>query len=103
MGKKTLDERIKNLKKDYVKKDSKLKDNMPMGYKVLSEIIASLFLGGFLGYGFDRLCDTSPWGLIVIMLLFISGAVYNILKHLGKIKFDVNAMDKVPEIEEENK
>src|SRR6195952_2653183 len=47
---------------------------MAMGFRLSSELVAGVLVGAGLGWGFDRLLSTSPWGLIVVLLLwFLSG------------------------------
>src|SRR5712675_299155 len=49
---------------------------MAMGFRLSSELVAGVLVGAGLGWGFDRLLSTSPWGLIVFLLLgFIAGVV----------------------------
>jgi ATP synthase protein I len=49
---------------------------MALGFRLSSELIAGVIVGGLLGWGFDRLLSTSPFGLIVFVLLgFIAGVV----------------------------
>ena len=46
------------------------------GFRLSSELIAGVVVGALIGWGFDRLLSTSPFGLIVFLLLgFVSGVV----------------------------
>jgi ATP synthase protein I len=40
-------------------------------------------VGAGLGWGFDRLLGTSPWGLIVLTLLGFAAGVYNMMRAMG--------------------
>ncbi|MEM9734599.1 MAG: AtpZ/AtpI family protein [Pseudomonadota bacterium] len=51
--------------------------------KLSSEFIAGIIVGGVLGYGFDALLGTSPWGLIVFLLLGFAAAVLNVMRAAG--------------------
>src|SRR4030095_3823119 len=42
---------------------------MALGFRLSSELIAGVVVGAVIGWGFDRLLSTSPWGLIVFLLL----------------------------------
>ena len=42
---------------------------MARGFRLSSELVAGVFVGAAIGWGFDRLLSTSPWGFIVFLLL----------------------------------
>ena len=47
---------------------------MARGFRLSSELIAGVVVGAVIGWGFDRLLSTSPFGLIVFFLLgFVAG------------------------------
>src|ERR1700682_5762273 len=47
---------------------------MARGFRLSSELIAGVVVGAGIGWGFDRLLSTSPFGLIVFFLLgFVAG------------------------------
>ncbi|MFP3944146.1 MAG: AtpZ/AtpI family protein [Alphaproteobacteria bacterium] len=51
-------------------------------YRLGSDIIAGLLAGAILGWGLDQLLATSPWLLIVCMLLGFAGGVTNAIRQL---------------------
>src|SRR5438034_11083375 len=56
---------------------------MALGFRLSSELIAGVVVGAVIGWGFDRLLSTSPFGLIVFFLLgFVSGVV-NVVRSAG--------------------
>src|SRR3977135_45795 len=56
---------------------------MAHGFRLSSELIAGVVVGAVIGWGFDRLLSTSPFGLIVFFLFgFFAGAV-NVGRHAG--------------------
>src|ERR1700743_3378230 len=49
---------------------------MGVGFRLSSELVAGVVVGAVIGWGFDRLLSTSPFGLIVfVMLGFVAGGV----------------------------
>ena len=56
---------------------------MALGFRLSSELIAGVVVGGLLGWGFDRLLSTSPWGLIVFVLLGFIAGVVNVVRSAG--------------------
>ena len=56
---------------------------MAMGLRLSSELVAGVLVGAGLGWGFDRLLSTSPWGLIVFLLLGFTAGVINVMRTAG--------------------
>ena len=56
---------------------------MAMGFRLSSELVAGVLVGAGLGWGFDRLLSTSPWGLIVFLLLGFTAGVINVMRAAG--------------------
>jgi len=56
---------------------------MAMGLRLSSELVAGVLVGAALGWGFDRLLSTSPWGLIVFLLLGFTAGVINVMRSAG--------------------
>ena len=48
-----------------------------------SEFVAGVIVGGGLGWAFDKGLGTSPWGLIVFLLLGFGAGVFNVLRSAG--------------------
>ena len=53
--------------------------------KLSSEFIAGIAVGAGLGWMIDRLAGTSPWGLVVFLLLGFAAGVLNVLRSVGKV------------------
>lgn len=51
--------------------------------RVASDLVGGVIVGAALGWGFDRLFDTSPWGLIVLFLFGFAAGLRNVLKSTG--------------------
>jgi ATP synthase protein I len=56
---------------------------MAVGLRLSSELVAGVLAGAALGWGFDRLLSTSPWGLIVFLLLGFIAGVINVMRAAG--------------------
>ena len=56
---------------------------MALGFRLSSELIAGVIVGALLGWGFDHLLSTSPWGLIVFVLLGFIAGVVNVVRSAG--------------------
>lgn len=53
--------------------------------KLSSEFISAIVVGVILGYLFDRFLGTSPWGLIVFLLIGFCAGVLNVLRSAGVV------------------
>jgi ATP synthase protein I len=53
--------------------------------KLSSEFIAGVAVGAGLGWLVDRLAGTSPWGLIVLLLLGFGAGVLNVMRSAGVV------------------
>lgn len=53
------------------------------GLRLSSELIAGVVVGAVLGWGFDRLLSTSPFGFIVFFLLGFAAGVVNVVRSAG--------------------
>ena len=53
--------------------------------KLSSEFIAGVVVGAGLGWIIDRWLGTSPWGLIVFLLLGFGAGVLNVMRSAGVV------------------
>lgn len=53
--------------------------------KISSEFIAGILVGGGIGWIFDQWLGTSPFGLIVFLLLGFAAGVLNVLRSTGYV------------------
>jgi ATP synthase protein I len=53
--------------------------------KVSSEFIAAILVGVALGALIDKIAGTSPWGLIILLLLGFIAGILNVLRNAGLI------------------
>ena len=53
---------------------------MARGFQLSSKLIAGVVVGAGIGWGIDRLLSTSPFGLIVFLLLGFTAGVVNVIR-----------------------
>lgn len=53
--------------------------------RLSSEFIAGILVGAALGWAIDYMAGTSPWGLIVFLLLGFGAGVLNVLRSAGVV------------------
>lgn len=56
---------------------------MAIGFRLSSELVAGVVVGAAIGWGFDRFLSTSPFGLIVFLLLGFTAGVVNVVRSAG--------------------
>jgi ATP synthase protein I len=56
---------------------------MARGFRLSSELIAGVVVGAVIGWGFDHLLSTSPFGLIAFFLLGFVAGVVNLVRSAG--------------------
>ena len=56
---------------------------MALGFRLSSELVAGVVVGAGIGWGFDRLLSTSPFGFIVFLLLGFVAGVVNVVRTAG--------------------
>ena len=53
---------------------------MSLGFRVLAEFVAAALVGGFIGWAIDNWLGTTPFGLIVFLLLGTAAGFWNVYK-----------------------
>lgn len=53
---------------------------MSLGFRMAADFVAAIIVGALLGLGIDALLHSSPWGLIVCLLLGFVTGVWNVVR-----------------------
>ena len=63
-------------------------DSSAMGqaFRLSAEFVSGVAAGGIVGWLVDRLAGTSPWGLIVCLLLGFCAGMLNLMRAAGVVK-----------------
>lgn len=56
-----------------------------MALRLGADFVAGVVVGAALGWGFDALLGTSPWGLIVFLLLGFAAGILSVMRTAGLI------------------
>jgi ATP synthase protein I len=62
------------------------KPGVALAMRLGADFVAGTVLGAALGWGFDRLFGTSPWGLTVFLLLGFAAGILTVLRTAGLMK-----------------
>lgn len=52
-------------------------------FRLSTEFVAGIIAGGLLGWGFDYVVGTRPWGMIVFLMLGFAAGIYNVMRASG--------------------
>jgi ATP synthase protein I len=66
------------------------------GYKLASEFVAGVLVGGLLGYGLDRLVGTLPLFLIIFLLLGFGAGILNMSRVANRTPPTAEELAKMP-------
>lgn len=58
---------------------------MSLAFRIVGEFVSGVLVGAGLGWLIDHWLGTSPWGLIVLLLLGFVAGVLNVLRAVGKV------------------
>ena len=61
------------------------RSDLARGLKLSSEFIAGVVVGALIGYLLDRVLGSSPFGLIVFLLLGFAAGLLNVLREVGQL------------------
>jgi len=81
-----LSKRISNFGKENYDNHQKESDNLnspsPIGlaFRLSTDLVAGLIVGGVMGWSIDRWLGTAPWFLIIFFILGITAGIFNVLK-----------------------
>ena len=64
---------------------SKGASSLGQALRLSSEFTAGVLAGGLLGWLFDRMLGTKPWGLIVLLMLGFVAGIYNVMRATGRV------------------
>lgn len=57
---------------------------LTLAFRLGSEFVAGVLVGAGLGWGIDYVFGTSPWGMIVFLLLGFGASVMNMMRAAGE-------------------
>jgi ATP synthase protein I len=58
---------------------------MARGFRLSTELVGGVLLGAALGWLLDRWLGSSPWGLIVLVLLGFAAGILNVMRAAGVV------------------
>ncbi|WP_201837926.1 AtpZ/AtpI family protein [Microvirga zambiensis] len=88
---KSLDARISQASAQRAESEPRARptsDSSALGqaFRLSAEFVAGVAAGGILGWLVDRLFGTSPWGLIICLILGFCAGMLNLMRAAGMVK-----------------
>ena len=53
------------------------------GFRLSTELVAGVLVGAFIGWALDKWLGSSPWGMMVFLLLGFAAGVVNVMRAAG--------------------
>ena len=75
---------------------------MGRAFRLASEFVAAILVGLGLGWGADALFGTTPWGLIILMLLGFAAGVLNVVRAAAEMNRANPATPDMPVIKDDD-
>ena len=109
-----ISDRLKDLSSRLAaEKSLKAKDDKPMmqyqgasdyskGYRLASEFIAGVLVGGLVGYGIDRLAGTLPLFLIIFLLAGFGAGILNMSRAANRTPPSAEELAKMPKPDDDD-
>lgn len=67
---------------------------MGYGFRVATELVGGVLVGAAIGWGLDKLLGTSPWLLIVFLMLGFGAGINNVLRATRKLDSELAGKDR---------
>ena len=64
---------------------------MSFAFRLATELVAGVFVGGLLGWGLDKVLGTAPILLIVCLLLGVAGGLLNSVRAAQRMQKDLQS------------
>ena len=75
-----LEQKLKKPKTNYYKNNG-----YSVGLKISLDLISSILVGAFIGYGFDKVFSTKPVFFLIFLVLGIITGFYSLFKTMKKL------------------
>lgn len=64
---------------------------MGYGFRMASELVAAVLVGGVIGYFLDYVLGTKPWLLLVLILIGFVAGITNVLRAHKRLQAEIDA------------
>ena len=64
---------------------------MAYGMRMATELVASVLVGGLIGYGLDYFLGTKPWLFLVFFILGFAAGIVNLMRAYKRMQSEIEA------------
>ena len=75
---------------------------MGRGFRLASEFVAAIIVGAALGWGADTLFGTTPWGMIILLLLGFAAGVLNVIRATAELNAEQAKLPMPPSVTDDD-
>jgi len=97
-------EEVRNRHKDPQEEHDNSGSMLGMAWRLSTELVVAVLVGGAIGYGLDQLFNTRPWILIIGLMFGFAAGIMNVLRAAEKMdaaNADVPLGDDLPDEDDE--
>jgi ATP synthase protein I len=90
-----IEERLRKAreKRDEVRQVEAPNSKLGVAFRLVTELMAGVIVGGALGWGLDRILGTAPFLLIVMFMVGIAAGIFNVVRTAQQMNRDQAAKD----------
>lgn len=90
-----IEERLRKAreKRDEVRQVEAPNSKLGIAFRLVTELMAAVIVGGAIGWGLDRLLGTGPFLLIVMFMVGVAAGIYTVVRTAQRMNRDQAAKD----------
>ena len=90
-----IEERLRKAreKRDEVRQVEAPNSKLGIAFRLVTELMAAVIVGGAMGWGLDRLLGTGPFLLIVMFMVGVAAGIYTVVRTAHQMNRDQAAKD----------
>ena len=90
-----IEERLRKAreKRDEVRQVEAPNSKLGIAFRLVTELMAAVIVGGAMGWGLDRLLGTGPFLLIVMFMIGVAAGIYTVVRTAQQMNRDQAAKD----------
>jgi ATP synthase protein I len=90
-----IEERLRKAreKRDEVRQVEAPNSKLGVAFRLVTELMAAVIVGGAIGWGLDRILGTGPFLLIVMFMVGVAAGIYTVVRTAERMNRDQVAKD----------
>jgi len=90
-----IEERLRKAreKRDEIRQVEAPNSKLGIAFRLVTELMAGVIVGGAIGWGLDRILGTGPFLLIVMFMVGVAAGIFNVVRTAQQMNRDQAAKD----------